>query len=255
MFSNNVPFKKDRILRVTINYTNNGWSTGSGFFINDKGHFLTCFHVAFGQGFSKLKNTSEYQQIIGLNEHEKLDKWFAQSVKSVIIEFPDKTTASLKLKKHNHKFDIVLLKLSDENFGKDIKYFDLDFNAEINYDDHVFFAGFPISPPYDNRETPFAINTGIVSSFPNTEVVGERYQHIQINSISLGGNSGAPLFRKYSNKVIGIINGNMNWGADNVAYVVDDKTGRTQKGSLRTPLSIAYATSLRMVYELTDLFK
>src|SRR3989338_1683529 len=230
MFSNNVPFKKDIILRVTINYTNNGWSTGSGFFINDKGHFLTCFHVAFGQGFSKLKNTSEYQQIIGLNEHEKLDKWFAQSVKSVIIEFPDKTTASLKLKKHNHKFDIVLLKLSDENFGKDIKYFDLDFNAEINYDDHVFFAGFPISPPYDNRETPFAINTGIVSSFPNTEVVGERYQHIQINR-------------------------NMNWGADNVAYVVDDKTGRTQKGSLRTPLSIAYATSLRMVYELTDLFK
>jgi len=128
------------------------------------------------------------------------------------------------LEKFDEKYDIVLLKLNSQKSPKKIKYCKLDFKTTLKQGDSMFFGGFPTCFCYGVTETPFAINTGMISSFPETIVGGERYEHIQINSINLGGNSGAPLFRKNRSSVVGIINGNMNWGRDDL--VSQDNSGR-----------------------------
>jgi hypothetical protein len=72
----------------------------------------------------------------------------------------------------------------------------------------------------------------------------------------LPGNSGTPLFSKKTGKVVGIVNGNMNWGRDNLLIFKNsqDKAQGFEEVSNRIPLSIAYATSLKILKEKTKIF-
>lgn len=252
MFSDRINYKKERILRIIIELKNVKPGTGSGFFINDKGQFLTCFHVIFGGELKNIRKSPDFKSISGNDEHSRLEQWFTNKVNKINVEFLDKSKAELQVERFDERYDIALLKLKDSTIAKKIKYCRLDFKNTLKQGNLVFFGGFPICYPYKNTETPFAINTGMVSSFPETIIGGEKYEHIQINSINLGGNSGAPLFKKNRNRVIGIINGNMNWGSDDVAFI--DNQRKLNKGSLRTPLSIAYATSLKLIQKKSKIF-
>jgi len=253
MFNDRINYKRERVVRILAHFNNGNIGNGSGFFINDSGQLLTCFHVVFGGELKNIRTDQDFTSIVDDNEHLRLQKWFKNKIKKIEVGFPDGSKKELDLQKYDEKFDIALLKLKDDRSVNKIKYCQLDFSTTLKQGDSIFFAGFPICYSYKDTETPFAINTGIVSSFPKTIIGGERYKHIQINSINLGGNSGAPLFRKNRNKVIGIINGNMNLGKDTL--VSQDKNGKQTVGPLRIPLGIAYATSLKTIKHNTLIFE
>jgi hypothetical protein len=68
----------------------------------------------------------------------------------------------------------------------------------------------------------------------------------------LGGNSGGPLFKKGSNKVCGIINGNYWRGRDDFAIF---QGKNLVPGSLKVPLNIAYATGFDFLSKESIIFR
>ena len=146
-------------------------------------------------------------------------------------------------------YDIAILEVDTNK--KNINICKLNLKPKLNYGDLVAFGGFSNQHGYSNDKFPFSYNEGIISSFPTTIVGGGSYEHIRINSINLGGNSGAPLFIKGTKDVIGIINGNMNWGSDNMVFEKID--GSRFKDSFRVPLNIAYSTLIKLLKDKTGI--
>jgi len=244
---NDISYKRQRIVRVICKYKV-GDSFGTGFFIEENGKLLTCFHVVFGKQLRQIREDSDLSNISGTHEHDKLREFYNNKISTLRVELLDGQKVDAKLLDFDEKFDIALLKI---NKDKNISFFKLDTNDDLDYDDNVFFCGYQYAAGYESKNFPFTVNNGVVSTFPETIVGGEKYQHIQLNSINLGGNSGAPVFRQGSNEVIAIINGNMIWGRDDILY--KDKTGQNMVGSLRTPLGIAYATPLKILKSQTSI--
>ncbi len=245
IFSKNINRKRKLVHRFITYSPNENYGTGSGFFISNNGNFLTCFHVAFRKELRQIRQTSAFQKINGNNEHSKLENYYNTIITKAEVEFTDGSRSKAELKNFDEKHDVALFKVSAES--SKIKVCKINWCFSLNYGDRVFFGGFPTHPDYQLDKAPLAVHEGVVSSFVETTVGGDKYQHIQINSINLGGNSGAPLFRGRSATVVGIINGNMNWGRDDI--VVQNQAGTYVKESLRTPLSIAYATSMKLLKE------
>ena len=185
---------------------------------------------------------------------------------SLQVELMDGKRMMAEIIKFDEGVDVALLKIvnntnmesktilnTDGNFGKlsetKFPFFELDVTYTPEYDESTFFCGFQMTGGYSNpTDYPFSINRAVVSAFPEIEVAGKRHQHIQLNSINLGGNSGAPLFVEGSNVVIGIINGNMNWNINNLIIGSESKQ-ITQV----VPLCIAYATSIKLIKEKTNI--
>jgi len=251
--TDDIDYKRKRILRMIVEFKNGNISTGTGFFINIKGNLLTCFHVISGGDLKILRQNDDFISITGADEHTRLQEWVNSKIKSINVELFDGSKIELELSEFNEQYDIALLKIKEVKFLEKIEFCELNFNQNLKYNDAVFFAGFPLNHSYTGLNTPFAINTGIVSFFPETEVAGGKYRHAQLNSINLGGNSGAPLFFKNSNKVIGIVNGNMNMGSDNILFHEKTKN-QAVPGSLRIPLAIAYVTELKLIKEKSSIF-
>lgn len=244
-----IKYREKRIYRITVRHTN-GFSTGSGFFIAEK-RFLTCFHVAFTKELRKLRNDPQFITAISANEHINLLAFYNNVIIKVEVELADGTKAPATLKYFNEKYDIALFEV--ELAGRKIKTCKLEWKPRLNRGDYVFFGGFPLHHDYPLDQTPLAVQEGVISSFVETIIGGEKYKHLQINSINLGGNSGAPLFKKWGRKVIGIVNGNMNFGNDNV-MIKNPADNQATPQSLRVPLSIAYATSIDILKENTKIF-
>lgn len=248
---NDVSYKKERICRIKIDYRNGTFSTGTGFFISRSGELLTCAHVILGKALTELRQDTTFIATQGLDEEEKITNFQRNETSSIQVTLPNGTVRNANLKKIDADYDIALLQLSGSNIR--IKYFDYDFSdpSKLDYDDNIFFCGYQYAVDYQPTNFPFTVNSGIISTFTVTIVAGAQHEHLQINSINLGGNSGAPLFRKSSNIAIGIINGNMNWGSDNV---LQSNNGIVSPSVFRIPLSIAYATSLNLINAKTDIF-
>ncbi len=241
----NISDNKSKLARIIVRYkVPNAFGCGTGFFINENGTLITCFHVAFG--VNNADTVRQHNIFISTDgtEETKFRAFFNGVVASVEACYEDGTCTSLQLIHFNADFDIAIFESMNGSVDKS-KVFDTDFDKILEYGDKVEFIGYPTSSGYPPDKSPFAFNSGMVSSFPETKVAGSTYEHVQINAINLGGNSGGPLFLEGSSKVIGIINGNMNWGSDNLAFL--DPQNNMKKGSLRVPLGIAYATPLHLL--------
>ena len=245
-------YVKERVYRVVIRYGNGIESSGSGFFISKK-KFITCFHVVFGTELRNIKNLPEYNSIKQANEHEKLKIYYIGTVPSLFVELDDGSRVTAELDNFSEVYDLATLRVSVGD--KKVNICKSNVSLTPSYGDTVSFGGFPNQFGYAHDNAPFAYTEGVVSSFPTTIIGGENYEHIKVNAINLSGNSGAPLFLKDENIVIGIINGNMNWGRDDllVAQLTADGQTNLQPVSFRVPLSIAYATSLKIIKENTSL--
>jgi hypothetical protein len=68
---------------------------------------------------------------------------------------------------------------------------------------------------------------------------------MQFSAFNLGGNSGAPIFSKENGKLIGLMNGQMNWYVEHLVQEVDKTVMRRTK----IPLPVAYGTSMRFIEE------
>ena len=155
------------------------------------------------------------------------------------------------LKDFDEKYDIALFEV--ELASKKVKTCKLEWKPKLSHGDYVFFGGFPIHHDYVLGQAPLAVQEGMISSFVETIIGGEKYEHLQINSINLGGNSGAPLFKKWGRKVVGIVNGNMNFGNDSV-MIQNPGNNQATPQSFRIPLSIAYGTPINILKENTKIF-
>lgn len=251
---NEITYIRKRIVRVIVRYQNGGISTGTGSFISNEGDVLTCFHVMFGGELKNVRSNQVYTATLGGDEHTKLQSYFNQMVTVIEVEFPDGTRKKANLKDFNELYDVASIKLEGDT---KTSFFKIDTEYLPQYDESAFFCGFQMAPGYLNPEQyPFATNRAVVSSFPAVVVGGDKYTHIQLNSINLGGNSGAPLFIEGGKKVIGIVNGNMNWGGDNLAFIniISGAPNFTQ-GPLRVPLSIAFATPAKLIKEKTTILE
>ncbi len=276
---NDIPYKRERLGRILVQHRNGSTSVGTGFFVDAQGELLTCFHVISGTELCNLRAMNTNITGTPDEEHIQLQNYLTQSVVNIQVELMDGSRKIANLVKFNHIYDVASLKIAEENSGgggasggsgsgagagAENPFFELDTDYMPEYDESTFFCGFQLTGGYsDATQYPFSINRAVVSAFPEVVVAGDKYQHIQLNSINLGGNSGAPLFVEGSNKVIGIINGNMNWGKDN--FTIMDKSlmnknpDGTESGALRlaqeavrVPLCIAYATPLNLIKSKTD---
>lgn len=239
----------DRIVRV-FSHLNNGLVTGgSGFFVSENGYLLTCCHVVFGILLRDLRKDPEFQKIDGSTELEKIEKYKQSRIQKIEVMMSGGSREKVMLKSYDYYYDVAILKTMKSS-GKKL-YFELEVNDDLDYLDDVIFCGYPESPGYDNTNYPFAINSGIVSAFPELVVGGEKYKHIQLNSINLGGNSGAPLFKKNNNKVYGLVNGHYLKRLENIAVY---NNGQLTKGTREIPLSIAYATGFDLLRNESSTF-
>lgn len=236
--------KRERVCRFITYWKTGEYTVGSGFFVDKTKGFLSCFHVAFGQELRVIRTLSILQSINGTDEHSRLVEFYKQRMERAEVEFSDGVRFQAKMIDFDEKYDIALFSIAVDPLR--IKTCCIDWKSSVEHGDRVFFGGFPIHHDYRPDKTPYAAHEGIISSFIETTVGGERYEHMQINSINLGGNSGAPLFRGDGTTVIGIINGNMLWGRNDL-IVGDPATNKFRQTEFRTPLSIAYATPMRLV--------
>lgn len=248
-YPNLTRYRTERVYRVIVSFVG-GYSTGSGFFIR-KNLFLTCFHVAFTKELRRLRLDPLFKSIHNNNEHLNLLEFYKKNILKVEIEVSDNLRVIATLKNFDEKHDIAIFEVPPN--GQKIKICALDFKPKLDRGDYVFFGGFPMHHDYAPDKTPFAVHEGMISSFVETIIGGDKYTHLQINSINLGGNSGAPLFKKYGWRVVGIVNGNMNWGYDYVMIGNPQNTTSTPQ-SFRVPLSIAYATPINILMENTKIF-
>jgi V8-like Glu-specific endopeptidase len=255
---NDVPYKRERVVRVIVQMRNGTTSAGTGFFISPDGEILTCAHVISGTELRNLKaidfkvNNSIPNYEVNddkQSQHTKFQNYLTQSIISLQVELANGERVMAEIKKIDEDLDVALLKIAKNDLEKLEKnegtkngvakngtpFFLLNDTYTPEYDESTFFCGFQMTGGYDNpTQYPFSINRAVVSAVPDVVVAGDRHEHIQLNSINLGGKSGAPLFIEGSNTVIGIINGNMNWSGG-------------------IPLCIAYATSLQLIKDRTDI--
>ncbi|MBI2087102.1 MAG: trypsin-like peptidase domain-containing protein [Candidatus Zambryskibacteria bacterium] len=240
-------FIKNRVYRVIINYSYkpNCVSSGAGFFIS-RNQFLTCFHVVFGNELVDIRKDLEFLKLKEANEHENLKLFFLNTAPSIQVELGSGIRVNAVLRKFDQNYDAALLDVDVGQNKANICL--LNDNFTPDYGDSIVFGGFPNQFSYKYDETPFGYHEGMISSFPVTIIGGGRYEHLQINSINLSGNSGAPLFIKGKKEVIGVINGNMNWGRDDLLSANNNIV------SNRVPLSIAYSTTIKTLKEKTSIF-
>lgn len=249
----NLNYKRERLVRIIVTHKNGSIGTGTGFIVKSNGLILTCCHVLLGADLKIILASQNYLNSEGVSVKDKLKFYIENFVDNISVEMLDGSRKLTSLIEFDENYDTALLKMIDL---VDVPFFELNLSYIAEYEDPIFFCGFPLASGYTRpEEYPFAVNKGYISTFPVTTVAGGRYEHLQINTINLGGNSGAPLFLKDSNLVIGIINGNMNWGNDNLASVTSFNPLEVVSVPLRVPLSIAYATSLKIVNERTSLFE
>lgn len=252
MLYDNKQFKKGRAYRVIVSLPTQGsFSCGTGFFVN-KTIFVTCFHVAFSNngGLKAIRNDPRFISSVGQDEHSKLKSYFQTCISKVEVELRAGLRANAILKDFDEKYDTAIFEV---NVGDEkVNICHLDGKSTLSYGTRVSFFGFPTHYDYVVDKAPVAFQEGVLSAFVDTTIAGGKYEHLQVNSISLGGNSGAPIFLQNGNRVVGIINGNMNWGRDDLAIFGATGT-QTSGASLMVPLSISYATSTKTLLEKTNI--
>ena len=245
----NIDNKRTKIVRILVTFNNTNISYGTGFFISPGGLFLTCGHVILGKDFKLVQQDLEFIGAQGANSIEKVRNYQSLLTNNIKIELEDGSLKEVVLERINPEYDIALLRVSEDNFNH--SYFRIDKANEPYFGEEISFYGFPDVLGHTYQNSPFVVNRSIISTFPEVQIGGDKYRHMQINATTIGGMSGAPMFKGNNNTVIGIINGNYHWVFNNIVL-------RNQNvdsvWSTRVPLGIGYATSMKVINENTDIF-
>jgi len=244
-----------RIAKVFVKYKNGTISVGTGFFVSENGLLITCWHVIAGGLLRDIKNTDDYKDIINTTESEKIKKYLENHIQKIEIEEHDGTKNKVNLKDYDFVHDLAILKTMKSS-GKKL-FFEIDVTSKLDYLDDALFVGFPEAPYYTHDSYPFAINTCVVSAFPEVIIGGKKYTHVQLNGVNLGGNSGAPLLKRGDSKVFGIINGNFIKQHNSLVVLKDasDLNAGFVKGNFAVPLGITYSTPTSLLSNESATFR
>ncbi|OGC68606.1 hypothetical protein A2415_01180 [candidate division WWE3 bacterium RIFOXYC1_FULL_39_7] len=245
----NIDYKRIRIVRILVTFNNNNTNYGTGFFIGSHGLILTCAHVILGKDFKFVKKDKEFIDAQGAGNQEKAANYHLLLTNNIKVKLEDGTFRQVNLEKINPDYDIALLRVTEVNF--DHPYFKVNKAMEPYLGEDISFYGFPSVLGHTPDNSPFVVNRSIISTFPEVEIAGGKYLHMQINATTIGGISGAPIFKGNENTVVGIINGNYHWALNNIVCRSDNGD---RVLSTKVPLGIGYATSMKVINENTDIF-
>lgn len=213
------------VVRIIVTNKSGLKVSGTGFFVKESS-ILTCAHVAFGGD-----GTTFEQQLLALKDEKLIRNLFQQRVSKIEIVAEDGTSlGKAVLNSFDIKHDAAILTID----GKSKFTARHDYSSDLDLGDKVALCGFPFSIGKTNPlDYAFILNDGIIAGFPSNSVGGfPVYTHFQVNALSMGGFSGAPLFLQEEAVIKGMINGHMNI-----------------KG---VPIGIAYATALKDIKVLLD---
>ena len=245
----NIKYKSSRIVRIIVKFNNTNISRGTGFFISAQGLLLTCAHVILGKEFTYVQQDKEFIDAQGTNNIEKVENYQKLLTNNIQIQLEDGTLKEVLLKKINPDYDIASLQVVGDDFS--CLYFNIETRNEPYLGEEVSFYGFPDVLGHTPTNSPFVVNTSIISTFPNATIAGSEYRHMQINATTIGGISGAPIFKGNSNTVLGLINGNFNWDFPNI---VSCNQGKESLLSRKVISAIGYATSMKLLNDNTAIF-
>lgn len=246
-----IEYKHNRIVRVISHFKNGHLTTGTGFIVGQGRYVMTCWHVVSGTDLKALKENHSFQASNKSTDIEKVEEYFQDKSSHIEVKLPNDTKIAVNLVSYDHYYDVAVLEIVDD--GLNLPYFEFETVDSLDYSDEIIYCGYPDTLGYNSEASPFTVNTGTVSSFPEIEVAGGKYQNIQLNSICLGGNSGAPLFKKGQKKVYGIINGFQWKGYDNLA--IFENGTFTRSVSHKVPLNISFATSIKIIADKSTINK
>lgn len=218
-----VEYKHQRIVRVAVYFNNDTFSTGTGFFVSESGKILTCWHVLFGMDLKIFKLSEEFMKNNEEPEAQKIDRHLKNKIVKIEIEKPDGGITTANLVTYDYFYDLAIVQIVKGDEA--MPFFEIETDEFLDYADEVNFCGYPECEGYNTLNSPFAVNTGVVSAFPEVEIAGGKYKNIQLNSICIGGNSGAPLFKNGNLKVHGVVNGYQWKGKDRVPINISFATG------------------------------
>lgn len=235
---------------ATIDRSKTNFSFGSGF-ITDR-FVVSCSHLLSLKD-SFIEDINLYKKINRKEPAtEELKEFITSNIKKIEFQqYGETTFTEARLKDFDINHDASFFEFA--NLTHRLNGLKMNPDKELKEGEEVAFAGFPtVVPQYKIVETPFTVNEGIISSFPEVVVGGlEKYKFIQVNAVNLGGNSGAPLFLKKSGEVVGIIAGNQNIGFD-ILQIKDGRLDKKIEGQkvLVTAFGVAYATPIRFATQL-----
>jgi len=240
-------FNKD----ASIDRTKTNFSFGSGFIIGQN-IIASCAHLLslktnFKEDIDLFKKINKKEP-----DTEELKNFITKHIKKIEFQkYGESAFSEIKLKDFDPNYDCAIFEFVRSS--NKITKLEIDFHRQPREGEEVAFAGFPtVVPQYKFIETPFTVNEGIISSFPEITVGGlKKYKFIQVNAVNLGGNSGAPLFMTKSGKVIGIIAGNQNIGFDVFQIKAGQLISKIEgQKVLVTAFGVAYATPINFILPL-----
>lgn len=116
--------------------------------------------------------------------------------------------------------------------------------GELSPGTDILYYGYPYTIQNAERDWPFSVFRGTVSARAEVTIGGtERRAFAVVQGLVLGGVSGGPVFDAGSGALLGMINGQMNWGRDDVLINERDEAGNQKVADTDTPLPVGFATS------------
>ena len=220
-------------------------------------YLLTCFHVVLSASSLVEVEKKIQQDKLGAGK-DGYWNFYKKYLKNVQVEnaiLPDFQDA--RLEDFWPEKDLAILSTSSK---KEFQEPVFDFSRPA-LGSRIAFCGFPITPGYsDKTKFPFTVNEGIISTFSNAKPNGQyEFEHLQLNAVNLGGNSGAALFLQKTCKILGIIDGHMINQIGITGIPVYDASGNITKGNLNLPpmifSGVSYAIPIIDVRDFLEEFR
>lgn len=199
---------------------------GSGFSISNDGKILSSAHL-----YNKLK-PEQIETLIGMAMTKRKENGLEHY-----------TWLPLKLINKDDKNDVALFQIKDYNKTL-LKPLELDNSEKVEVGDEAYFIGFPYAAQLINDRfgVTLIINRTIISNIKRDGVNPNHPRNwFIVDAISNPGNSGCPLIKVETNKVIGIM-------------TISFRTkSRTQPNlDIREPMHIAGARPINLAKEILE---
>lgn len=193
------------------------------------GLVLTCAHVVLGKA-----------RLIDIPA-EELSDWRAYRsahIRSTILIDAGGREHACEIERCEPALDVALIRTSSGMPTLTMDAVDLRPGQDIVY------YGYPYAIQNAERDWPLSVFRGTVSARAEVTVGGtERRAFAVVQGLVLGGVSGGPVFDAATGDLLGMINGQMNWGRDDVLINERDEAGNQKIADTDTPLPVGYATS------------
>lgn len=230
------------IVRVVVTPKDGEKTVGTGFVLQE-GIIVTCAHVLLAHN-----NLQAALESLGGTENpqERLQRLFADTISEVDVYDFNGNPLPIDDIRFDGGMDVGVLRTATRSYPV------LPIaNATLAMGQEIVTCGYPYAIQTEPTDYPYAVTAGMISSEINVQIGGyECRRFFQASIAVLGGASGSPVFSR-DGSVVAMINGQMQWGADNHVFMSREGVKETLKtDALYIPLPIAFITPIGVVMEI-----